>query len=110
MRRSKEEMKKEGKEVTVGSSDADLYPWGLSITLEDESLNKLKLNPRDCKVGDTITIQCIAEISNLSESANARGKDRKTIGLQITQMGIQKTKGKGKFEEYSDQKNKGPGE
>lgn len=68
------------------------YPYGLCISLEDETLKKLGLDGDLPGVGDIIQFNAIAKVTNVSENEREAtdGGTRKCcrVELQITDMGI----------------------
>lgn len=81
--------------ATAGQSSASSvpsYPWGLSVSLEEESLEKLGLAKRLPAVGETLQIVCMMRITSVSESESEREDGSKNsccrVELQITDMGL----------------------
>lgn len=71
------------------ATDAPAYPWGLSITLDDDALEKLGLSEDDFKVGAAMTLVAKVECTSIS-SNETRGSDpNKSVGLQITDLAIE---------------------
>lgn len=67
--------------------NAPIYPYGLCISLSQDELEKLNLEP-ECQVGDMIHLLAMAKVTSISqyettESANCR------IELQITHLGLE---------------------
>ena len=81
---------KEGKENTAEAAEmvAPSYPWGLSISLYNDSLEKLGLTDKKFSVGDEMTIECVVKVSGVSEDETINDGTRKRVGLQITEMGV----------------------
>jgi hypothetical protein len=63
------------------------YPYGLCISLDQESLNKLGLEP-NCSVGDMLHIFAMAKVTSVSQRDTDKGADCR-IELQITHMGVE---------------------
>lgn len=61
----------------------DDYPWGLCITLNNDTLNKLKAQPQ--AVGTEVMITAKAIIKGLSARETDEGTNR-SADLQITDM------------------------
>lgn len=77
----------EGKTVAA-MPDPEPYPWGTRVTLEKEALAKIKAC-EGLQVGDVVTIEARAVVTAREESA-AEGRDaRKSLTLQITEIGIE---------------------
>jgi len=68
------------------ATDGPDYPWGLSITLDDDSLEKLGLDLPE--VGTMMTLVANVKVTNVSESASPTYKQR-SLGLQITEMALE---------------------
>ena len=66
------------------STDAPTYPWGLSITLDNESLDKLG-SDGVYNVGDEMVLIAQVKVTSVSSQESAGGKN-KSVGLQITAM------------------------
>lgn len=78
----------EAKEYTQPSvADAPKYPWGLCITLNDDSLDKLGVKTLPA-VGTEVTIVAKATVSRTSENATEGNGNCATMDLQITDMQI----------------------
>jgi hypothetical protein len=69
---------------TLGEPD---YPYGLQIDLQQETLERLKMDVADYKVGDVIYFDVLAEVRSLSSNQSETGKSS-NMSLQITDMGI----------------------
>ena len=72
-----------GAEVSMDSPD---YPYGLSITLEKESLAKLGKSAADYKMGDKVAISAVAHVKSISSSQYEDGGNHESVTLQITEM------------------------
>lgn len=79
----------EAQEYTTPTvADAPKYPWGLCLTLNDDSLDKLgvkTLPPVDTEV----TIIAKAVVSRISENQTQGGESCASMDLQITDMQLQ---------------------
>jgi hypothetical protein len=76
----------EAKEYTQPSVDeAPKYPWGLCITLNDDSLEKLGVKTLPA-AGTVVTIVARAEVSGVRENQTQGGKTEASLDLQITDM------------------------
>lgn len=67
-------------------SDDDLpkYPYGLSICLDDETLDKLGITDLPA-VGTVMQLTALVEVCSISQYENQTGAD-KSLSLQITDM------------------------
>lgn len=99
---------KKDSQVTMGM-DESKYPWGLSITLEMESLEKLNIDVNQLKVGQVLNLMADAEITSISVSEDMN-KERKSLGLQITRMDLNAPKGKNRYKDFMNKRDAGPGE
>lgn len=62
-----------------------MYPYGLSLSLGDESLKKLGMDGLP-PVGTIMTLTARVKVDNVSVHQQADGDAEKHIGLQITDM------------------------
>lgn len=89
----KEQLKDYPASVGEGSAPSvPSYPWGLSVSLEEESLEKLGMNKRMPAVGETLQVVCMMRVTSVSESESERSDGTKNscsrVELQITDMGL----------------------
>lgn len=63
-----------------------LYPWGLSLTLDDPALKKLKIEMPE--VGDTLMLVARVEVTSVSLNDSADGGERRSVSLQVTEMSL----------------------
>lgn len=89
MKRTKEEKKEYSGDapVAVDSVGVDDYPYGLEISLEKESLEKLGIDIDDFAIGGTVEMICQAEVVRLHESASKRDTNA-SASIQITKMAM----------------------
>ncbi len=78
--------------VEAPMEDEQPYPWGLEVSLNEDSIKKLKLDVANMSAGDDVYFAAKAKITRISlnDSIHHRtGKPEKNgdIGLQIQQMG-----------------------
>lgn len=64
--------------------DTPKYPYGLRISMCDESLKKLGINELPA-LGAKFTLRAVCEVDSTSQYQEKDGADR-TLGLQITAM------------------------
>lgn len=73
---------------TVGPSsmvtDTPAYPWGLTINLDTDALDKLGLTADDFTVGDSLTLIAEVEVTACSRDELKDQAPRDRVGLQIT--------------------------
>ena len=87
--------KKEKKQaVEPAMAEAPDYPYGLSVHLNNDSLDKLEVKKLP-SVGDTFEVRARAEVRSVSASDSGSGKNRE-ISLQITDMEIASAEKEGK--------------
>lgn len=78
----------EAQEMTSPSADnAPKYPWGLCITLNDDSLNKLGVKTLPA-VGTQVTVIARATVSATRENATEGDGAQASMDLQITDLQI----------------------
>jgi len=76
----------EAKEYTEPSlAEQPKYPWGLCITLNDESLDKLNVKTLPT-VETVVTIIAKATVSRISENQTQGGESERSMDLQITDL------------------------
>lgn len=86
-KKSKKELKEEG---VIGPSTMDQaeYPYGLSITLENEALDKLGIDIADYSVDQDVKIIAAGCVTRVSSESMKKGKDRRSLQVQIEAMDI----------------------
>ncbi len=67
--------------------DAPRYPWGLSLTLDNEGLEKLGLDDLP-EVGATMTLTARVAVTACSMNQSEGGDERRSVSLQITDMAL----------------------
>jgi len=67
----------------VDGKDAPAYPWGLSLTLDDDALEKLDLETLP-KVGTALTLVARVEVTRTSSDQGSDGQKHQSVSLQIT--------------------------
>lgn len=110
MKLSKKETK-ESRGITAPSlkDEGPQYPWGLSITLEKDALEKLDMDAGDFTVGQIVTIHAEAKVTRLSISSNEKNQSS-DVQLQIQKMEISGAKKKAsKFKAFAEAQKAGPG-
>lgn len=84
MKMSKTDLAKRAEPSTI-ATDAPMYPWGLSVNLDDDSLEKLEIDVGDMKVGDYKVLIAKVEVTSLS-SNESKGGGNQSATLQIMEM------------------------
>lgn len=87
MKRTKEEKKEHTSEVAINSPDVEEYPYGLSINLEKESLDKLGLDIDDFSMDSKVDIVCLAKVDSMHENASKHSSNS-SVNLQICKMAM----------------------
>lgn len=78
-------------EVTAGEPiayDGPMYPYGLCISLDSDTLERLDLSD-DAEVGDTLHLFALARVTSKSDSQRESGKRDTRIELQITHIALE---------------------
>ena len=88
---SKKKKKELNGEVPTVSFDQE-YPWGTSLTFEDEQLKKLNLSK--VEAGDSISLSAIGKIVNISVYEKDKEKGRKSVEIQLQKIEITTEDGK----------------
>ena len=90
MKRVPEKKSKDAKSDLCCSApcSASEYPWGLTINLENESLNKLEFGDELPKVGSTVKIVAEAKVESVSSRSDKDNKSNRTVSLQIVKMAV----------------------
>ncbi len=85
MKRTKSERKAANKPVSLGASK---YPYGLSITLSSEELDKLGIKTLP-KVGSKIHLQAQAHVVSVSQNSSegSTGENRH-VELELRKLGV----------------------
>ena len=93
MKMDKKDMKETDAPAVAGSSPkGPQYPWGLGVTLENESLKKMDIKLSDYKVGDVVELYAQCKITRLSENMREGEKNpNRSMELQITDMCLEAT-------------------
>lgn len=65
------------------------FPFGLSLHLSDETLEKLEMGNELPKVGQEMAIIGVAKVEGVSSEDTAGGKKRSHVRLQVTQLGVE---------------------
>lgn len=68
--------------------DAPKYPWGLSLCLENDQLEKLGITGKLPETGTVMQLVARVEVTNTGDSKSQNGEDRRSISLQVTDMSL----------------------
>lgn len=66
------------------AEDGPLYPWGLNLNLDDETIKKLGLEALP-EAGEQMLLVAKVKVTGTSSNDSADGK-RQSVSLQITEM------------------------
>jgi hypothetical protein len=88
------------------ASKGPRYPWGLSISLDDSTIDKLDIDFDTCNVGKEYTATVVLRVTSKNDNERQDRTHNRSISMQITKMAVEK----GKFDAYHKELNKGPGE
>jgi hypothetical protein len=85
------------REASVASApapteDAPIYPWGLSICLEEEALDKLDLETLP-DVDQVLQLVARVTVTAVSSNQTSGGGNRRSLSLQITDLGLAPARG-----------------
>lgn len=83
MARDMEEIKED---MELQKMEAPIYPYGLSICLTHDELDKLDLDG-DCQVGDLLHMVCMAKVTSVSKNETTDGESCR-IELQIIDIEV----------------------
>lgn len=87
MKQSAEEAKENGCCAAPDSSDAPQYPWGLQISLDEESLAKLGMSAPPA-VGSQMTITARVTVTSASQYQTQGNEKEASSSWQITDMEV----------------------
>jgi hypothetical protein len=113
MAKTPEQVKEEtapAKALSLGdrAPTVPVYPWGLCIRLEDDTLAKLNLGQEMPSVGEMIHLCAMAKVTSVSENESEDGNGGKTtrrcIELQITHLAVEDEDQEGAAVEAAEQK------
>ena len=62
-----------------------LYPWGLMLYLDNETLDKLGMSQEDFRVGTEYTLTIVARATGISSRETEEGS-RDSVDLQVTKI------------------------
>lgn len=90
----------------IGEKDGPRYPYGLSIELDDEALDKLGVKTLP-KVGSVQTLVARVEVTSVSSNQGPDKQKRERVSLQITDCCLEPEAAAAKVEEALYGKSKG---
>lgn len=81
--------KKKSEPCCVGiDGNPNPYPWGLSLHLERDTLDKLGMKQLP-NVGIELRMVAIVKVTSVNQSAREGENEQASVGLQITSMQVQ---------------------
>ena len=84
---TKADLAEEKLEDQPGGSQSK-YPWGLNITLDDETLAKLGIDVNVVKSGQTMDAHITLKVTGTSTSMMASGDNEACVNCTITDMDL----------------------
>lgn len=77
------------KEPSTLATDGPEYPWGLSLSLDNDSLKKLGLSADDFSTGTQMGIIAKVEVKRVSSEDVDGDEPRESVTLQITALCVE---------------------
>jgi hypothetical protein len=93
MKMSPEEAKEEYGTCEPSAANAPEYPYGLTLSLNDESMTQLGMSTLPA-VGSKVMITAMATVTSTSSDSRQDGDTEQRVGLQITDMELGAAAGK----------------
>ena len=85
MKRTKKDKKSENEAAPPTGEDD--YPYGLSLSVDDDELTKLGIKTLP-GVGDEVKITARAKVRSVSQNAREGDEDSRSVSYQITRLKI----------------------
>lgn len=76
------------------SPDAPVYPYGLRVNFDDDTMKKLKLAELP-EVGKSMMLVARVDVISVSSNESSEGGKRESVELQITDLCLEKDAGEG---------------
>ena len=92
----------------ISAGESEPYPYGLQVTLNKESLERLGLTAGQFEAGAIVTIKAMAKVKGIRVSEGDSNYDN-SVELQITALDLEGGQ-KGKGAKFLSGLAKGPGE
>lgn len=80
-------------EAATSPAEGNLYPWGLTLSLDDEALEKLGMEALP-KADAKMFVYAKATVTRVESTDSAPGGKRRSVSLQITDLLLEPTKAK----------------
>lgn len=74
--------------VAQDEPDRPMYPWGMTIRLDTEALEKMGLADKLPEVGKGMKLEALVDVVSVSESDTQGGGKNCNVELQITDLGL----------------------
>lgn len=71
------------------ATEGPQYPWGLSLSLEQESLKKLGLSVGELEVGQEVSVIAKARVVSLSSNQSEGNDKNESASLQLTDVCVE---------------------
>ena len=65
--------------------EGPIYPWGLSVTLDDEAIKKLGIETLP-EAGESMLLEAKVKVTSASSTDTEGGGKRRSVSLQIVEM------------------------
>lgn len=88
MRRTQEEKVEAAMESMPSPMNQSEFPYGLCLSLDEESLEKLDLDATDVEIGDMIDIRMLGRVTSISKNER-EGKSCCRIEIQGEQVALE---------------------
>ena len=88
LKRSKKDIKKANKEMAVGPSIGEEYPYGTRLRFEKEEIDKID-GLKNVNAGDSVSLKAIGTIAEVSSrDSDKKGESSRTVEIQIEKISI----------------------
>lgn len=84
------------------AADRPMYPWGLTVNLDTDALEKLGLAEKLPQVGKGMKLEALVDVVTVSENDSAGGGKTCSVSLQITDLGLKAVADKDAGDELYD--------
>ena len=88
MKMTKADREKRKETCISESPDMPVYPWGLSITLDEEALAKLGIKELP-KTETPLVLVANVDVTAVSSNDTIGGGERRSVSLQITDLALE---------------------
>lgn len=72
--------------------DSPAYPYGLELRLDQDSLKALGMEDKLPKVGKSLKLEALVDVTSVSENDRAGGGKTCSVSLQITDLALSPAK------------------